>query len=39
MDSDLVGEEMVTLEGSAHVPVGDPRIPGYGACADFQSDA
>ena len=26
MDSDLVGEEMVTLEGSAHVPVGDPCI-------------
>ena len=30
MDSDLVGEEMVTLEGSAHVPVGDPRIRGTG---------
>ena len=26
MDSYLDGEEMVTLAGSAHVPVGDPRI-------------
>ena len=24
MDGDLVGEEMITLAGSAHVPVGDP---------------
>ena len=26
MDSYLDGEEMVTLAGSAHLPVGDPRI-------------
>ena len=26
MDGDSDGEEMITLAGSAHLPVGDPRI-------------
>ena len=28
MDGDLVGEELITLAGCAHLPVGDPPYPG-----------
>ena len=36
---DLVGEELITLAGVCTLACWRPPVSGYGACADFQSDA